>query len=92
MRGSRRPARLDHSLRLWAPQGVSALPTTDTRRGPVIGVVDPQAAIKRDIAGHNRHAEPVIWTRPATDILAAVSLAYWYPFGKGSGLISSGLV
>ncbi|MDO9427631.1 MAG: IS630 family transposase, partial [Methylobacterium sp.] len=34
---------------------------------------DLQAAIKRYIAEHNRNAKPFVWTKPATDILAAVS-------------------
>jgi len=35
--------------------------------------IDRQAAMKRDRAAHNRRARPFVWTKPATDILAAVS-------------------
>jgi len=43
------------------------------RRGFFTGVVDLQVAIKRYIAGHNRRAKPFTSTKPAADILAAVS-------------------
>jgi transposase len=51
----------------------SALTRRRLRRGSFTGVVDLQAAIKRYIAEHNRSAKPFVWTKPATDILAAVS-------------------
>ena len=51
----------------------SALTRRRLRRGSFNGVVDLQAAIKRYIAEHNRRARPFVWTKPATDILAAVS-------------------
>ncbi|AIQ93132.1 Putative transposase [Methylobacterium oryzae CBMB20] len=44
-------------------------------RGSFTGVVDLRAAIKRYIAEHNRRARPLVWAKPATDILAAVSRA-----------------
>ncbi|MCJ2119249.1 IS630 family transposase, partial [Methylobacterium sp. J-001] len=34
------------------------------------------ATIKRYIAEHNRSAKPFVWTKPATDILAAVSRSH----------------
>ncbi len=37
------------------------------------GGVDLQAAIKCNIAEHHRRARPFVWTKPATDILVAVS-------------------
>ncbi|SEH88754.1 DDE superfamily endonuclease [Methylobacterium sp. 275MFSha3.1] len=51
----------------------SALTRRRLRRGSFTGVVDLQAAIKRYIAEHNRCAGPFVWTKPATDIIAAVS-------------------
>src|SRR5438270_5948632 len=51
----------------------SALTRRRLRRGSFTGVVDLQAAIKRYIAEHNRRARPFVWTKPATDIIAAVS-------------------
>jgi transposase len=51
----------------------SALSRRRLRRGSFTGVVNLQAAIKRHIAEHNRRAKPFISTKPAADILAAVS-------------------
>lgn len=51
----------------------SALTRRRLRRGSFTGVVDLQAAIKRYIAEHSRRARPFVWTKPATDIIAAVS-------------------
>ncbi len=51
----------------------SALTRRRLRRGTFLGVVDLQAAIKRYIAEHNRNTKPFAWTKPAADILAAVS-------------------
>ncbi|GEN01739.1 hypothetical protein MRA01_62780 [Methylobacterium radiotolerans] len=43
------------------------------RRGSFTGVVDLQTAIKRYIGEHNQRAKPFVWTKPAADIIAAVS-------------------
>ena len=51
----------------------SALTRRRLRRGTFLGVVDLQAAIKRYIAEHNRNTKPFAWTKPAADILNAVS-------------------
>lgn len=51
----------------------SALTRRRLRRGSLTGVVDLQAAFKRYIAEYNRLARPFVWSKPATDILAAVS-------------------
>ncbi len=51
----------------------SALTRRRLRRGSFTGFVDLQAAIKRYIAEHNRRAKPFARTKPATDIIAAVS-------------------
>jgi transposase len=51
----------------------SALTRRRLRRGSFTSVVDLQAAIERYIAEHNRRARPVVWNKPVTDILAAVS-------------------
>jgi len=53
----------------------SALTRRSLRRGSFTGVVDLQAAIKRYNAEHNQRARPFVWTKLATDILAAVSRA-----------------
>ncbi len=58
-------ARFDLTDAEWA--AIEPVLPTDTRG------VDLRAAIKRYIAGHNRRAKPFVWTKPATDILAAVS-------------------
>ncbi|MBY0253973.1 MAG: hypothetical protein K2X54_21770, partial [Methylobacterium organophilum] len=61
----------------WRPdpnQMASGKPgAVQLRRGSFTGVVDLQATIKRYIAEHNQRARPFVWTKPATDILAAVS-------------------
>ena len=51
----------------------SALTRRRLRRGTFTGIVDLQAAIKRYIAEHNGRAKPFAWTKPAAQILAAVS-------------------
>jgi transposase len=51
----------------------SALTRRRLRRGTFTGVVDLQAAIKRYIADHNSRAQPFTWTKPAAQIVSAVS-------------------
>ena len=51
----------------------STLTRRRLRRGTFTGVVDLQAAIKRYIAEHNQRAKPFVWTKPAAQILSAVS-------------------
>jgi transposase len=51
----------------------STLTRRRLRRGTFTGIVDLQAAIKRYIAEHNQRAKPFIWTKPAAQILSAVS-------------------
>ena len=51
----------------------SALTRRRLRRGTFTGIVDLQAAIKRYIAEHNQRARPFVWTKPAAQILSAVS-------------------
>ena len=51
----------------------SALTRRRLRRGTFTGIVDLQAAIKRYIAEHNGRAKPFVWTKPAAQILSAVS-------------------
>ncbi len=51
----------------------SALTRRRLRRGTFTGIVDLQAAIKRYIAEHNRRAKPFVWTKPAAQILSAIS-------------------
>jgi transposase len=53
----------------------SALTRRRLRRGSFTDVVGLQAAINRYIAEHNRRARPFVWTKPAADILAAVTQA-----------------
>jgi transposase len=47
----------------------SALSRRRLRRGTFTGVVDLQAAIKRDIAEHNQRPKTFVWTKPAAAIL-----------------------
>lgn len=51
----------------------SALTRRRLRRGTFTGVVDLQAAIKRYIADHNSRARPFTWTKPAAQIVNAIS-------------------
>jgi hypothetical protein len=51
----------------------SALTRRRLRRGTFSGIVDLQAAINRYIVEHNQRAKPFIWTKPASQILSAVS-------------------
>lgn len=51
----------------------SALTRRRLRRGSFVGVIDLQAAIKRYIAEHNGRARPFTWTKPAAEIITAVS-------------------
>ena len=51
----------------------SALTRRRLRRGTFTGIVDLQAAIKRYTAAHNSCARPFTWTKPAADIVSAVS-------------------
>ncbi|MEE7459904.1 hypothetical protein MFUR16E_00365 [Methylobacterium fujisawaense] len=51
----------------------SALTRRRLRRSSFTGVIVLHAAIKRYIAEQNRSAKPFVWTKPSTDILAAVS-------------------
>lgn len=51
----------------------SALTRRRLRRGTFTGVADLQVAIKRYIAEHNSRARPFTWTKPAAEIVRAVS-------------------
>lgn len=51
----------------------SALARRRLRRGTFTGVVDLQAAIKRYIADYNSRARPFTWTKPAAQIVNAIS-------------------
>ncbi|CAO4177944.1 Tc1-like transposase DDE domain-containing protein [Methylorubrum extorquens] len=51
----------------------SALTRRRLGRGTFTGVVDFPAAIKRYIAEHNSRARPFTWTKPAVEIVRALS-------------------
>jgi hypothetical protein len=64
---------LHPNIRVMAQRGrglLLGLTRRRLRRGTFTGVVDLQAAIKRDIAEHDLRAKPFVWTKPAAQILS----------------------